>query len=118
MPSCAEGGVCAIGYFGYAFFQQNADKLQVVSVDAGEGDGPVEPGDQSVNEGTYPIARPLFMYTAEEVVAEKLPVAQFMAYYLSNANELIGEVGYFPAPEEALQEAARNILNSAPGLSG
>lgn len=116
--SCAEGGVCAIGYFGYAFFQQNADKLQVVSVDAGEGDGPVEPGDQSVNEGTYPIARPLFMYTAEEVVAEKLPVAQFMAYYLSNVNELIGEVGYFPAPEEALQEAARNILNSAPGLSG
>lgn len=114
--SCADGGVCAIGYFGYAFFQQNADKLQVVSVDAGQGDGPVEPGDESVNEGTYPIARPLFMYTAEEVVAEKLPVAQFMAYYLNNVNGLIGDVGYFPAPDDALQEAARNICAATADL--
>ncbi len=116
--SCADGGVCAIGYFGFAFFQQNASILQVVSVDAQEGDGPVEPGDDSVNEGTYPIARPLFMYTAEEVVANKLPVAQFMAYYLNNVNDLISEVGYFPAPEDKLQEAAQNILDAAPDLSG
>jgi phosphate transport system substrate-binding protein len=116
--SCAEGGVCAIGYFGYAFFQQNADILQVVAVDAGQGDGPIVPGDDSVNEGTYPIARPLFMYTASEVVAEKLPVAQFMAYYLSNVNDLISDVGYFPAPEDKLEEAAQNIVDAAPGLAG
>lgn len=116
--SCAEGGTCAIGYFGYAYFQQNADSLRVVSVDAGQGGGPVEPGDDSVNEGTYPIARPLFMYTAEEVVAEKLPVAQFIAYYLSNVNSLIGEVGYFPAPDDDLAEAARNLMDAARGLAG
>ena len=113
---CTEGDTsttCAIGYFGYAFYQQNADILEVVSVDAGEGDGPVLPSDDSVNEGTYPIARPLYMYTAEEIVAEKPEVAQFIAYYINNVNEIIGDVGYFPAPDEALQEAADNIKAAA-----
>lgn len=113
---CTEGDTsttCAIGYFGYAFFQQNADVLTVVAVDAGEGDGPVEPSDDSVNEGTYPISRPLYMYTAPEVVADKPQVAEFIAYYLNNVNDVIGEVGYFPAPQEALQQAADNISAAA-----
>ena len=111
---CAEGDTsttCAIGYFGYAFFQQNADRLTVVSVDGGE--GPIEPSDDSVNEGTYPIARPLFMYTVPSVVADKPQVAEFIAYYLNNVNDLIGDVGYFPAPDQALQEAADNIAAAA-----
>lgn len=114
--SCADNGVCAIGYFGFAFFQQNADSLSVVSVDAEEGDGPVSPGPDSVDAGTYPISRPLYMYTAEEVVADKLEVAQFMAYYLNNVGELIQQVGYFPAPDADLQGAAANICAAAPSL--
>ena len=109
---CTEGDIsttCAIGYFGYAFFQQNADVLQVVGVDAGEGEGPVVPNDESVNAGTYPISRPLYMYTAASIVADKPQVASFIAYYLNNVNEVIGDVGYFPAPSDALQEAADNI---------
>jgi phosphate binding protein len=102
---------CAIGYFGYAYFQQNADRLQVVSVDGG--DGPIEPNDDSVNASTYPIARPLFMYTAQAVIEDKPQVAEFIAYYLNNVNTLIGEVGYFPAPEDALQGAADNIKAAA-----
>lgn len=111
---CTEGDTsttCAIGYFGYAFFAENSDILQAVAVDAG--DGPVAPGDDSVNEGTYPIARPLFMYTAPSVLEEKPQVAEFIAYYLNNVNDLIGEVGYFPAPQDALQGAADNIKTAA-----
>lgn len=107
---CTEGDestTCAIGYFGYAYYQENADVLQVVSVDG------VEPSDATVNDASYPISRPLFMYTASEVVSEKPQVAEFMAYYLNNVNEVIGEVGYFPAPDEALQEAAENIKAAA-----
>lgn len=111
---CTEGDLsstCAIGYFGYAYYQQNADELQAVSVDGG--DGPVSPGDDSVNAGTYPLARPLFMYTAPSVIADKPQVAQFIAYYLENVNALIGAVGYFPAPTESLQQAADNIKAAA-----
>ena len=107
---CSEGDLsstCAIGYFGYAFFAQNADVLQAVAVDAG--DGPVTPGDDSVNEGTYPLARPLYMYTDAGIVAEKPQVASFIAFYLNRVNEVIGDVGYFPAPDSALREAAEAI---------
>jgi phosphate transport system substrate-binding protein len=111
---CTEGDTsttCAIGYFGYAYFAENSDVLVAVAVDAG--DGPVAPGDDSVNEGTYPIARPLFMYTDAGVIAEKPQVALFIAYYLNNVNNLISEVGYFPAPQDALQGAADNIKAAA-----
>ncbi|HEX6221315.1 MAG TPA: phosphate-binding protein, partial [Acidimicrobiia bacterium] len=68
---------------------------------------------ESVNDNTYPIARPLYMYTSPEVIADKPQVAEFMGYYLNNVNDLIGEVGYFPAPDEALQEAADSIAAAA-----
>ncbi|NNC93100.1 MAG: phosphate-binding protein [Acidimicrobiia bacterium] len=111
---CTEGDLgstCAIGYFGFAFFQANADVLQAVAVDAG--DGPIEPNADSVNANTYPIARPLFMYTDGGIVADKPQVAQFIAYYLNNVNDVISGVGYFPAPTEALEEAAANIAAAA-----
>ena len=107
---CTEGDLsstCAIGYFGFAFFSENADVLQAVSVDG------IEPSIDSVNEGTYPIARPLYMYTAPSVIEEKPQVALFIAYYLENVNEVIGDVGYFPAPDERLQEAADAIAEAA-----
>jgi phosphate transport system substrate-binding protein len=107
---CTEGdesSTCAIGYFGYAYYQENADRLSVVTVEG------VEPSAESVNDNTYPIARPLYMYTAPSVIAEKPQVAEFMAYYLNNVNDLIGVVGYFPAPDEALQVAADNIKAAA-----
>jgi len=107
---CTEGDLsttCAIGYFGYAFFVNNASVLQAVAVDG------IEPGDDSVNAGTYPLARPLFMYTDAGIVAEKPQVAQFIAFYLNRVNEVIGDVGYFPAPAEAIQEAADAIAAAA-----
>lgn len=107
---CTEGDLsstCAIGYFGFAFFQQNADQLQVVTVDG------VEPNEDNVNNDTYPIARPLYMYTAPSVMEAKPQVAEFMAYYLNNVNDVIGEVGYFPAPDERLQDAADNVAAAA-----
>ena len=60
---CTEGDLsttCSIGYFGYAFFQQNAGDLLAVSVDG------VEPNAESVDAAEYPLARPLYMYTAPE----------------------------------------------------
>jgi phosphate transport system substrate-binding protein len=107
---CTEGDLtstCAIGYFGYAYYQENAATLATVAVDG------VAPSAESVADGTYAISRPLFMYTSNEVIAAKPQAAEFIAYYLNNVNDLIGEVGYFPAPDEALQEAADNIKAAA-----
>ena len=111
---CTEGDLsstCAIGYFGYAYYQENADTLEVVAVDAG--DGAVAPSIDTVNDNTYPISRPLFMYTDEGVIAAKPQVGMFIAYYLNNVDDLIGAVGYFPAPDAALQQAADAIKAAA-----
>jgi phosphate transport system substrate-binding protein len=103
---CTEGDLsstCAAGYFGYAYYIENAGELQVMSVDG------VEPNAETVNANDYPLSRPLFMYTDAGVIADKPQVALFIAYYLSIVNDVITEVGYFPAPDALLQEAAIDL---------
>ncbi len=107
---CTEGDTsttCGIGYFGFAYYQENADVLQAVAVDG------VVPSAESVDDNSYPISRPLFMYTAASVIEAKPQVAEFMAYYLNNVNDVIGDVGYFPAPDSDLQGAADNVKAAA-----
>ena len=101
-----EGNVNAIGYFGYAYFEENAELLKAVAVNG------VVPGADSVNAGDYPLARPIFIYSATNVVNEKPQVADFINYYLANVNDVIGRVGYFPAPVESI-EAAQSLLANA-----
>ncbi|MBW4437861.1 MAG: PstS family phosphate ABC transporter substrate-binding protein [Pleurocapsa minor GSE-CHR-MK-17-07R] len=108
-----EGSPYAIAYFGYAYFNENADLLTAIAIDAG--DGPIAPNGVTAEDGSYPIARPLFIYSAAEVIAEKPQVGAFISYYLSNVNDLIVEVGYFPASVEALN-AAKEALMSAMGM--
>lgn len=108
-----EGSPYAIAYFGYAYYNENAELLKPLAIDAGN--GPVAPNEVTAEDGTYPISRPLFIYSAAEVIAEKPQVGAFISYYLSNVNDLIIEVGYFPASVEALN-AAKEALLSAMGM--
>jgi len=91
-----EGSPFAIGYFGYAYYQENADRLTVLAVDG------VAPSAETVDGGTYSLARPLFLYTTAEILQEKPQVAAFIYFYLTRVNEVIDEVGYFPAAQDAL----------------
>jgi len=92
---CTEGDLsspCAISYFGYAYYIENTDVLQVLNVEG------VEPSQANVDNGTYPLARPLFIYSDATIMADKPQVASFIAYYLDVVNDLIIDVGYFPSP--------------------
>lgn len=107
---CTEGDLsstCAAGFFGYAYYLENAAELQVVAIDG------ILPDDATVNAGEYPLARPLYMYTDAGVIAARPQVGFFVAYYLTVVNEVIGDVGYFPAPADALQAAADAIAAAA-----
>jgi phosphate transport system substrate-binding protein len=103
-----EGSPYAIGFFGYAYYAENADRLHILSVDG------VSPNDASVEDGSYPLARPLFLYTTAEILNEKPQVAAFLHFYLTFVNEEIVDVGYFPASEAALQ-GALDAFNGAVG---
>jgi len=86
-----QGSPYAVGYFGYAYYQENVDTLKALSL------GGVAPSAESVNAGTYPLARPLFMYSDAAILQAKPQVAAFINYYLTHVNEEIRDVGYFPA---------------------
>lgn len=98
---------CAVGFFGYAYYQENQDRLSVLSVEG------VTPTSDTVNANEYPLARPMFMYSTASIIAEKPQVGHFLSFVLQFVNEEIGEVGYFPAPDSVLQAAADQL---APAL--
>jgi phosphate binding protein len=96
-----QGSPYAIGYFGYAYYQENQDTLKALVVEG------VAPTASSAEDGSYPLARPLFIYSDATIISEKPQVGDFINFYLTYVNEEILDVGYFPASDDAL-DAARN----------
>ncbi len=101
-----EGSPYAIGYFGYAYYQENKDRLRAVKIEG------VEPNAETVENGSYKLARPLFLYSAPSILKEKPQVAAFINFYLTYVNEEIGKVGYFPASEAVLKESAQALMDA------
>lgn len=99
----------AIGYFGYAYYQEARDQLNIVAIDDGRGTA-VIPDETTVENGAYPLARPLYIYSSASVMQAQPHVAAFINYYLTNVNDVIRDVGYFPASEAALAEARQAFL--------
>jgi phosphate transport system substrate-binding protein len=89
----------ALGFFGYAYYEENRDKLKVVAIDDEDpdnGKGPIAPSPESVKEGTYrPLSRAIFVYP--KVAALSRPeFHSFVDYYLTKGAPLVREVGYIP----------------------
>lgn len=98
-----EGDKNAIGFFGYAYYSENKDKLKIISIDNGK--GAVEPTHETIKSGEYaPLSRPLYTYVANKAVAEKEQVADYTQFIIENAGELAEEVGYISLPEEEYQK--------------
>ncbi len=94
-----EGSPYAIGYFGYAYFVENSGALKALNIEG------VEPNQEAVDAGDYPLARPLFIYSTASIMQEKPQVAAFIYFYLNNLEDNIVDIGYFPAPAADLQGA-------------
>jgi ABC-type phosphate transport system substrate-binding protein len=101
-----ESSPYAIGYFGFAYFHENADRLKAVSVDG------IAPEAETAENGTYPLARPLFLYSDAGIMAEKPQVAAFIDYFLTYVNDEILDVGYFPASAEAMEASMQAWLDA------
>ena len=98
----------AIGFFGYSYYGNHLDTLNVLNVDG------IAPDASTVESGAYPLARPLFLYANEKSIANKPEVAAFLDYYLRHVNDVIGDVGYFSATAETLG-GAQTLLEKAAG---
>ena len=97
----------AIGYFGYAYYLENKDKLKIIPVDGGA--GPVEPTFDTIKNGTYkPLSRPLFIYANNKKLTED-HIKEFIRYYLTEGKALIGDVGYVPLEDAAYETELAKI---------
>ncbi len=101
-----EGDPNAIGYFGYAYYIAEKERLKAVKVEG------VEPTEKTAETGEYPLARPLFIYSDAKIMKEKPQVAAFINFYLTFVNDEILDVGYFPASQQALNVAKLNWLGA------
>lgn len=89
-----------LGYFGFAYYSENKEKLAAVSVVA-PGKAAVAPSLETVVNGTYqPLARPIFIYVNAKS-AEKPEVKEFVEYYMKHGEALTKEVKYVPLPAKA-----------------
>jgi len=90
-----------MGYFGFAYYTENSELLNVISVDGGS--GCITPSVESINDGSYaPLSRPMFIYV-NNFSLQRPEVRQFIEYYLNNAALLAEEVGYVGLSEADYQ---------------
>ena len=91
----------AMAYFGYAYFEENKDKLRAIPIVAKAGAPAVMPSLEAVKNGSYqPLSRPLFIYVNATAAAFKPEVKAFVNFYIANAPTLVKEVKYVPLPTE------------------
>jgi phosphate transport system substrate-binding protein len=91
------------GYFGFSYYEQNADALNLISVD--EGSGCVAPSAETIQDGSYsPLARPIFMYPSAEAMSRP-EVAGFMQYVVDNYDSIAEAALIVPMAEDQASEA-------------
>ena len=107
--------VNAIGYFGFAYYVENKDKLKSVPIIEKAGKPAVEPSMENVIKGTYqPLARPIFIYVSTKSLA-KPEVKEFVEYYMKHGEKLSREVKYVPLPTSAYAVAWDHVVKMKKG---
>jgi len=103
-----------LGYFGFAYYVENKDKLKAVPI-VNEKGQPVLPSFDAVIAGTYtPLARPIFIYVNAKSLA-KSEVKEFVQYYMINGAKLAKEVKYVPLPDHAYKTAWEHVTKGKKG---
>ncbi|MDZ7780843.1 MAG: PstS family phosphate ABC transporter substrate-binding protein [Gemmatimonadota bacterium] len=109
------GDEYALGYFGYAYFTENRDALELVAVD--NGSGCVSPSDETIENGSYtPLARPLYIYV-QHTALERPEVRAFAEFILQEAAEIVPSTGYHALSPVEYEEQLR-LIREAAGTSG
>jgi phosphate transport system substrate-binding protein len=107
-----------LGYFGYAYYGANQDKLRAIAVKNGPDAQAVLPSPATIADKSYkPLSRPLFIYVKNSA-ARRPEVAEFLKFYLDTVEQLSVQGGYDPptaADRAANQEVLAKLLPSSAG---
>lgn len=104
----------ALGYFGYAYYQENQSKLKLLAVDNGK--GAILPSTQTVEKNQYqPLSRPLFIYVNPRSSANRQIIGKFVRLYINKVSTVVDSVGYVPLPDKVREI---NFINFNRGKTG
>ena len=93
-----------LAYFGFSYYEQNKDKLNLVGVDNGK--GCVKPDAAKIQSGEYDLlSRPLFMYVSDKSLKDNDTVKKFMDYVLENDEAIAKAAQIVPDTPEQLEKA-------------
>ena len=104
------GNPGAMGYFGYAYYEQNRQRVKALSVNG------VAPSPETIASGAYPLSRPMFVYVNADAL-RRPQVRRFVNYFIENAATLAPRVGYVPLPAEAYTAYAQRVADNHTGTA-
>jgi phosphate transport system substrate-binding protein len=115
LVSGVAGDPDGFGYFGYAYFAANKDKLRDVAVQNGPSAKPVHPSPETIKDKTYaPLSRPLFIYVKNSA-ARRPEVAKFLKFYIEKNDDLAVKGGYDPPTAEDKTKNQETLAKLLPG---
>ncbi|WP_141731461.1 PstS family phosphate ABC transporter substrate-binding protein [Oligoflexus tunisiensis] len=97
----------AMAYLGYAYYEENKKLMNVVAL-AKDKDA-VIPSPKTIEDGTYPLARPLVVYVNNKSAQQKPEVKLFVTFLMQNVGALAKEVGYIPLKDAVYTETLRKF---------
>jgi phosphate transport system substrate-binding protein len=101
------GSDTGLGYFGFSYYEGNTDKLNLVGV--GESaDKCVKPSPETIQDASYFLSRPLFMYPSKKAL-ERPEVKAFLKFTVDNADEIAKAAKIVPMTEEQATESKSEV---------
>jgi phosphate transport system substrate-binding protein len=94
----------SLGWVGFAYAEQAGDGVKELGVSAEPNGECVTPDADTIADGSYPLARPLFIYVSKASIADNPAVQPFVDFYLGNLETYVEDTGYVPLPEDQASE--------------
>ncbi len=102
----------ATAYFGYTYFEENADTLKALSIDSGN--GCVAPSAETAQAGEYtPLARPLFIYVNSAEYAANPAVSTYVDFYIANLSDIAAIGQFIPLSDDLYSETQSETASLA-----
>lgn len=97
-----SGDKYSLGYFGFAYYEENKDKVKAIKVDG------IAPSFDTIANGTYPLSREMYLYVNKKSL-KRPEVKEFLKFYLKNATDIVKQVGYIPLPDKTYEEGLKQL---------
>ena len=97
----------ALGYFGFSYASENTDKVRAVALDGGE--GCIDPSESSIQDYSYPMARPLFMYVKNESFRSRDVVRSYVTFFAENSTQINRDALFVPLSLEQIQIVRQSL---------